>query len=430
MNKEKTVFIFGAGTSKTIGLPLQNEILNYIFTLKLKDINIDIDFIKIDFDSTEQNLLLFFEAFNEQRKILADFIVENFANYNLQAKYFTLNKKNKCNYYDILNIAANIDVTLEDLFTIFDKIIIGREHFRTYAQEKIQEVHLALCKCIIFAIAYSNIINVPSINPVKTFVEKLIEYRKNVSVNTDNLSIITMNWDSYLEKTLFKLCEKYNKTQKRGKIYPDLCFYDYCYDEDEKGKRVISTQVKAKGHKNIKILKLHGSVNWLVCPYCGKVFVDYKRDIAVNRLQKECYCRLCREEFDNCSTSPQLHSILITPTFMKDLNDLNIKNIWHNALLELTEASKVVFIGYSFPDADFEMRCLLKKAIMPDTEIDVVLCTEDNPDYYRKKLIKNAIAVQIISKLNLPEKRYASFFGKNKITFYYEGAEGYLQKHF
>ena len=426
MNKEKTVFILGAGTSKTIGLPLQNEILKYIFTLKPKDINIDFDFLKIEFNSTEQKLLHFFEAFNEQRDILADFIVDNFAQYNSKAKYFALNKRNK----DKLNIAADTNVTLEDLFTIFDKIIIGREHFRTYSPEKIQEVHVALRKCIIFAIAYSNTIDVPNNNPVKTFAEKLIEHRKNVTVNTDNLSIITMNWDAYLEKTLFQLCEEYNKTQKIGKIYPDLCFYDYCYDGDEKNKRVVSTQVKAKGYRNIKILKLHGSINWLICPYCGKVFVDYKQDIAVNRLQEECYCRLCLEEFDNSSTSPQLHSILITPTFMKDLNNLNIKNIWHNALLELTEASKVVFIGYSFPDADFEMRCLLKKAIMPEAEIDVVLYTEDNPEYYRNALTKNQISDKIMSKLSLPEKRYASFFGKNEINFYYNGMEEYLQNHF
>lgn len=466
MNKNKIVFILGAGASKTISTPLQSELINCIFKFKPEDINYSNNFINIDIDKDRQELLDFYDAFNKQRIDLADFIINNFVEDNYRIKYLIsetnelklyfdeisktldtkkieliLKKINKIiNYnkiksindsmYDIFNIVGNTNVTLEDIFTLFDKIIVGREHFRMYSLEDVQKIHNALCKCIIFIISYYNNINISDNNPLKKFAEKLIELKGKVSAKNDNLSIITMNWDAYLEKILFQLCEKYNKTKKKGKIYPDLCFYDYCYNGDEKGKRVVSTQVKPKGYKNIKILKLHGSINWLICPYCGRVFVDYKRDIAVDRLKDECYCPLCRDKFNNSSTSPQLHSILITPTFMKDLNNLNIKNIWHNALLELTEASKVIFIGYSFPDADFEMRCLLKKAIMPETKIDVVLDKMDDPKYYRGELIENPISDQMISRLNLPQKRYDSFFCKDKIDFYYNGMEEYLQNHF
>ncbi|MGI5900613.1 MAG: hypothetical protein ACOX8S_11965 [Christensenellales bacterium] len=56
------------------------------------------------------------------------------------------------------------------------------------------------------------------------------------------------------------------------------------------------------------------------------------------------------------------HNMLI-PLLLKGFKQLAHKNIWHNALMDLTEAAKIVFVGYSFPDADFEMRCLLKKAL-------------------------------------------------------------------
>jgi hypothetical protein len=179
-----------------------------------------------------------------------------------------------------------------------------------------------------------------------------------------------------------------------------------------------------------KLLKLHGSINWLTCPYCGRVFVDYKQDIAVDEMLTVCYCPLCYKEFEGNIDSPQMHSMLITPTFLKDLNNLHIKNIWHNALIALIEARKVIFIGYSFPDADFEMRILLKKALKPGTEIDVVLSSIDDPKYYENILNGQNAKTQVLSRLNLPGTRYISFFGKDMIKFYYCGMEEYLEDNF
>lgn len=437
MPEKKIVFILGAGASKTIGLPLQSEFLSNIFSLKPRNIDFQSSFMKLDLNLKEQKILGLYEEFNVQRIKLADFIVNNFASYSLKAEYSAIKTKDSSEalqytsegMFRAFNIACKVSVTMEDLFTLFDKIIIGREHFRIYSPESIQEIHTALRKCIIFIIAYFNTIKIAETNPVIKFAKILIEYRKKVSVSMDNFSVITMNWDAYLEKTIFRLCEEYNRTQKRRKIYPDLCFYDYCYERNE--SRVVSTQVKAKGYRNIKILKLHGSINWLLCPYCGRLFVDYKQDVAIDEMLNECYCPLCYEEFEGNLTSPQMHSMLITPTFLKDLNNLNIKNIWHNALIDLTEASKVVFIGYSFPDADFEMRCLLKKALKPETKIDVVLHENDNPQYYKSILEdRPQVSEQIIAKLNLPEKRYISFFGKDIVEFNYCGMEKYLQNNF
>lgn len=436
MHIGKVVYILGAGASKTINLPLQGELLSCIFKFKPKEIDAHTSFMQLEFNLEEQKLLIFYEEFNKQRLELADFIVNNFASQPLKAGYPWLKSDTHHPERDLrlgserdlhlaFAIASQVEVTLEDLFTLFDKIILGREHFRTYSPKQIQKVHTALRKCIIFVLAYfSSIIN--ENNVITRFAEKLIEYRCRTSYTFDNISIITMNWDAYLEKSLYQLCEKHNNSNKRRKIYPDLCFYDYCYDSGE--KRIVSTHIKAKGHRNIKLLKLHGSINWLTCPYCGRVFVDYKQDIAINEMLTECYCPICYNEFKG--DSPQLHSILITPTFLKDLNNLHIKNIWHNALIDLTEATKVVFIGYSFPDADFEMRCLLKKALKPETEIDVVLHNIDDPKYYMNILEGHNDMIKVLSRLDLPENRYVTFFGKDKIQFYYCGMEDYIKNYF
>lgn len=441
MQNNKIVYILGAGASKTIGLPLQGELLGCIFKLKPKDIDTQASFMQLEFNFEEQKLLGVYEEFNRQRIKLANFIVDNFASRSLKAEYYALTAIKKLNKksnndepispdveYRAFNIASRVEVTLEDLFTLFDQIIIGREHFRLYSPGSIQGVHTALRKCIIFVLAYYSSNNIQENNAINKFAEKLLEYRYHTPVSIDNLSIITMNWDAYLEKSLFQVCEKHNSTHTHRKVYPDLCFYDYCYNPGE--HRIVSTHIKAKGHRNIKLLKLHGSMNWLTCSYCGRVFVDYKRDIAVDEMLAECYCPLCYEEFEGNINSPQMHSMLITPTFLKDLNNLHIKNIWHNALIDLTESTKVVFIGYSFPDADFEMRCLLKKALKPKTEIDVVLHSTDDPKYYENILAGHTAKAQVLSRLNLPENRYISFFGKDMIKFYYCGMEEYLANKF
>jgi NAD-dependent SIR2 family protein deacetylase len=434
MRNEKTVYILGAGASKTIGLPLQGELLNCIFMLEPRTLGVQASFMQLEYNINEQRLLSVYKEFTTQRTKLSDFIVSNFASKSLRAEYWTV--RSVINGEDelpevkprYLSIASRVNVTLEDLFTLFDKIIIGRENFRIYSPEIIQEVHTALRKCIIFTLAYYSSVSIPADNSIRKFSEKLVEFRRQIPAPTDKFSIITMNWDAYLEKALFQICEETNKVQPKRKVYPDLCFYDYCYNPDE--HRIVSTQIKAKGHRNIKLLKLHGSINWLSCPYCGRVFVDYRQDIAMYEMYTECYCPLCYNEFERDMNSPQLHSMLITPTFLKDLNNLHIKNIWHNALIDLTEATKVVFIGYSFPDADFEMRCLLKKALKPETEIDVVLHSTDDPKYYEEILSGQSSATQILPKLNLPEGRYVSFFGSDMIKFHYCGMEEYLDKNF
>lgn len=440
MQSNKVVYILGAGASKTMGLPLQGELLNCIFELKPREIDARTSFMQLEFNLEEQKLLRVYEEFNKQRMKLANFIAENFASQSLKAEYsaeyLSIANKNSNNgepispdvEYRAFNIVSRVNVTLEDLFTLFDKIIIGREHFRTYSSESIQEVHTALRKCIIFTLAYYSSINIQENNAVKKFAKMLLEYRCHKPYAEDNFSIITMNWDAYLEKSLFQVCEEYNSTKTHRKVYPDLCFYDYCYGSKE--HRIVSTHIKAKGHRNIKLLKLHGSINWLTCPHCGRVFVDYKQDIAVDEMLAVCYCPLCYKEFEGNVDSPQLHSMLITPTFLKDLNNLHIKNIWHNTLIDLTEATKVVFIGYSFPDADFEMRCLLKKALKPKTKIDVVLNSTDDPKYYENVLAGQTAKAEVLSRLNLPENRYTSFFGKDMIKFNYCGMEEYLDNNF
>jgi hypothetical protein len=123
-------------------------------------------------------------------------------------------------------------------------------------------------------------------------------------------------------------------------------------------------------------------------------------------------------------------SELITPTFIKDLNSLQLKGIWHNAELDLSSANEIIFIGYSLPDADFELRYLLKKNIREDAKIKVILHKTDSPEVYNSMIsyLNDADKISIRRRLNIPEDRYKALFSGYDITFNYDGLEGYLKK--
>jgi Mor family transcriptional regulator len=78
------------------------------------------------------------------------------------------------------------------------------------------------------------------------------------------------------------------------------------------------------------------------------------------------------------------------------------------------------------------MRYLLKKAMNQNTKIEVVLHSSDDPSEYKSLLKKHKLSKEnidaIIERLNLPEKRYKSFFNKDMINIFYYGLDGYIEK--
>jgi hypothetical protein len=97
------------------------------------------------------------------------------------------------------------------------------------------------------------------------------------------------------------------------------------------------------------------------------------------------------------------------PTFLKDLSNFQIKLVWQNASVELMESRKIVFIGYSLPDADFEFRQLLSRMVHREAEIEVVLWGEAK-SYEDEK------------------NRFSRFFAGKKISFEPGGVIGFVDK--
>ena len=117
----------------------------------------------------------------------------------------------------------------------------------------------------------------------------------------------------------------------------------------------------------IFLYKLHGSLNWLRCPMCGSLTQtgDEKAASYPDSERPRCANSKCE-----APTTP----IVIPPTFLKVMDDFHLQQIWHHAERALVEAERIIFCGYSLPDADLHIRYLLKRAeINRGTTPDVVV---------------------------------------------------------
>lgn len=419
----KTVYIFGAGASIAAGIPIQNQLLANIFTSVETESSEGSSFL-------EEPVRLPFTEFNTYRKHLADFIINYFGDFDLQELYkniFSDQRKRvsagdleeetifKDDEYDdmweeLFTEVKKINISLENIFTILDKVILSNNFFGHESEKDIKYIQEALNKCIIYILTagmdkYSD----------DQLYKRIANYFSKKRMQNEDFSLISLNWDTLLDKYLNDSAQISSDGVEED-LKLDYCLYNY----DLNGE-VPSIQLRSSGFLNIKLIKLHGSTNWLICNNCGRLYTNYSSDISISTLNQEnseIKCDYC----ESIGRNYKLLSSLVTPTFLKDFESIHYKTIWHNAHLELSEAAEIVFIGYSFPEADFELRYLLKKSLQKNAEIKVVLHESDDPDFYR-----DSVNEKLIDKLDLPQNRYQSFFNNHiKVEFDYRGIEGYF----
>lgn len=107
----------------------------------------------------------------------------------------------------------------------------------------------------------------------------------------------------------------------------------------------------------LRLYKLHGSVNWLKCGLCDHVYVNLRGAIGGYGYSP----RRTENTTCHCSHSP-LRPVLVTPSLVRDVREVNLLEIWRNSLELLRRARTWVLIGYSFPPEDIAVRSLFLRA--------------------------------------------------------------------
>lgn len=312
------VFIFGAGASVACGGPLTNEILYKAFcdeTVKKKLVRPEVSLVK-------------------------ECLIEHF---HVPQRSATLDQ-----YPSLTLLLSILDLSIERNRPLPRKM---PQFPKGLGRDELTKVR-ATIEYIIFSVL-DHYLRTPIGGAYRDLLKSsLIDGEKGPRT-------ISLNYDIILDNLMCEVAQ-----------YSDInATPDYGCD--------IRTDAYTKRKPYGKLLKLHGSLNWLFCPGCQRLDLGMSESgkaIADSSMVEELYDfkplnkhYLCSQEScDVCQCiycGTPLRAVMITPSFVKDYQNPHIQRVWYEAEWLLRESTHVYIIGYSLPDDDLEVIHLLRRGL-------------------------------------------------------------------
>lgn len=359
MTPPRTVYILGAGFSVPFGLPAQARILD----------------VALDQQDTR---------FRAERDEVRRFISSAFQ----------------------IEPEDSPRVSLEDIYTVLDRAYAARDTVAGLKGDQLLNLQGTLN--LLIAAAFESADRRQNREPLQVFAEVLARHARLRGKSRDPFALISLNWDIVLDHALFQALQGLSDEPKgRGVLDYGMYFHSL---KGSGNTRVLNGTMGLKfGAPTVKLLKLHASMNWLYCPDCERMYVRPERKLMLE--PGVCSCG-----------NDAMRPMLVSPTFLKNLENLHLRNVWHLAGTKLREAERVVFIGYSLPQADFEFRYLLQRHLPPNARVEVV-------DYQGPQVAGAQQVLQHQQRQEL-EARYRHLLGRRlgETAFQYDGALACLQR--
>lgn len=135
------------------------------------------------------------------------------------------------------------------------------------------------------------------------------------------------------------------------------------------------------------LLKLHGSLNWLLCKTCLRIELGVTDSIRYMAILKKVVGPDLKSAFladgAPCTVcQSKLRPLLVAPSHLKDYRNPHLAQVWYEAQHVMRQAKRVIFVGYSMPDDDVEVVYLVKRSLAHITDpkqITVVEFCQENP---------------------------------------------------
>lgn len=249
---------------------------------------------------------------------------------------------------------------LEDLFTCVDLAANSGHHLgKKYEPARLRTVRRALI--------------VRSIRMLRQRLGR--KYRKEDEwqqferfcrgVDIGKSAFISMNWDTVIEETL-RTTQGISEVEYGCDAWPAIF---------EKSRVQLQNNPGRTQTKVLKVLKMHGSANWMYCDNCRTLlwFPPEQSSKIATRLftQRDWelvwatiggdYKDKAVEALCPCCEARGLGTRLATFSYRKALEFPMFHKSWLAAEQLLRDASRWIFIGYSLPGADYEFKYLLKQ---------------------------------------------------------------------
>ena len=188
----------------------------------------------------------------------------------------------------------------------------------------------------------------------RTFVQKLVGRDRTLVSEADlplGDTVVTTNYDISIDVALYEAA--YSEERRGGSssvtdVYLGSEFRDP-YDD---------TPAFSEPKMCVDLFKLHGSLNWLYCPNCSRIFVAafgqsviYFDTPESDLDELTCFCGYF-----------SLEPVIVAPSAVQDISNPHLQAIWTNAQWALEAADHWVFSGYSLPPDDMAIRAMLHRA--------------------------------------------------------------------
>lgn len=205
-------------------------------------------------------------------------------------------------------------------------------------------------------------------------------------------------------------------------IILDLAMFDLCNQRKPGSAPSYGCDIKTESYQSKeqwgKLLKIHGSVNWMYCSQCHHLEIGWSSRSGAPRSIGTLFFLPLEEQYNNRALCPecktQMRPILITPTHRKDYRNPHLARIWYEAERALQQANRVIFVGYSLPDDDVEVIYLLKRGLTSWEPIKPQQITVIEKDDLNRQINVHPVG-----------QRYRALFGKG-IDFHVEGFSHWL----
>lgn len=237
---------------------------------------------------------------------------------------------------------------MEEIFNfVYSDVFTGR------ADDTAIEAYWALLKMYRIAIAQTtNWIRSTGRSGVGSLIKRLWVG------NHPSITIVTFNQDLVIEKALEKMTSLQPYSNLPWDIHNcyEMRFEEFLYSSQ-------ATFFKSRGQESVRILKLHGSLNWF---YLARSAEDAKN--SIRQPGTKLYCLANRRILSGLTykahrRSDHLLPLIVPPVFEKSARyRTSLAKLWRLAREAIEQADRLFIFGYSFPEGDFAARSLLRSA--------------------------------------------------------------------